>query len=74
MSWKKNALKDEQVAKLLNEAFICIKVDREERPDLDASFMAVCQAMGRNCGWPLNVLLTPKLNPFLAANYIPKIE
>src|SRR5208337_4446123 len=45
---------DKQVADLLNEAFVCIKVDREERPDLDASYMAVCQAMGRNCGWPLN--------------------
>jgi uncharacterized protein len=71
---EKECFEDEQVAKLLNEAFICIKVDREERPDLDASFMAVCQAMGRNCGWPLNVLLTPNLNPFLAASYIPKLS
>ena len=63
---------DQQVADLLNQAFICIKVDREERPDLDASYMAVCQAMGRNCGWPLNILLTPKLNPFYAASYLPK--
>jgi uncharacterized protein YyaL (SSP411 family) len=63
---------DPQVADLLNQAFVCIKVDREERPDLDASYMAVCQAMGRNCGWPLNILLTPKLNPFFAASYIPK--
>jgi len=71
---ERDCFEDEQVAKLLNEAFVCIKVDREERPDLDASFMAVCQAMGRNCGWPLNVLLTPKLNPFLAASYIPKFS
>ena len=63
---------DREVANLLNEAFVCIKVDREERPDLDAAYMAVCQAMGRNCGWPLNVLMTPKLNPFFAASYIPK--
>jgi uncharacterized protein YyaL (SSP411 family) len=63
---------DPQVANLLNQAFVCIKVDREERPDLDAQYMAVCQAMGRNCGWPLNILLTPKLNPFYAASYIPK--
>jgi uncharacterized protein YyaL (SSP411 family) len=63
---------DQQVADLLNQAFVCIKVDREERPDLDASYMAVCQAMGRNCGWPLNVLLTPILNPFYAQSYIPK--
>jgi hypothetical protein len=63
---------DQQVADLLNQAFVCIKVDREERPDLDASYMAVCQAMGRSCGWPLNVLMTPKLNPFFAQSYIPK--
>ena len=63
---------DQEVADLLNQAFVCIKVDREERPDLDATYMAVCQAMGRNCGWPLNILMTPKLNPFFAASYIPK--
>ncbi len=63
---------DNQVADLLNQAFVCVKVDREERPDLDAFYMAVCQAMGRNCGWPLNLLLTPKLNPFFAQSYIPK--
>ncbi|MGA2681319.1 MAG: thioredoxin domain-containing protein [Candidatus Bathyarchaeia archaeon] len=63
---------DKQVAELLNQAFVCIKVDREERPDIDASYMAVCQAMGRNCGWPLNIIMTPKLNPFYAQSYIPK--
>lgn len=63
---------DQQVAQAMNQAFVCIKVDREERPDLDAAYMAVCQAMGRNCGWPLNVLLMPQLNPFYAASYIPK--
>ncbi|MGA3110784.1 MAG: thioredoxin domain-containing protein [Candidatus Bathyarchaeia archaeon] len=63
---------DQEVANLLNEAFVCIKVDREERPDLDAAYMAVCQAMDRSCGWPLNILMTPKLNPFFAASYIPK--
>jgi uncharacterized protein YyaL (SSP411 family) len=69
---EKECFEDEEVAKLLNSAFVCIKVDREERPDLDAAYMAVCQAMGRNCGWPLNVLITPKMNPFFAASYIPK--
>ena len=63
---------DPQVADLLNEAFVCIKVDREERPDIDASYMAYCQAMGRNCGWPLNAILTPNLDPFFVASYIPK--
>jgi uncharacterized protein YyaL (SSP411 family) len=63
---------DEEVAHLMNAAFICIKVDREERPDLDAAYMAVCQAMGRSCGWPLNVIMTPNKNPFFVASYIPK--
>jgi uncharacterized protein YyaL (SSP411 family) len=63
---------DPQVAEQLNQSFVCIKVDREERPDLDAAYMAVCQAMGRSCGWPLNILMTPKFNPFYAASYIPK--
>ena len=67
---EKECFEDQQVAALMNEAFVCVKVDREERPDLDADYMAVCQAMGRNCGWPLNVLLTPTLNPFFAASYI----
>lgn len=69
---EKECFEDPQVANLLNGAFVCIKVDREERPDLDAQYMAVCQAMGRNCGWPLNVFLTPQLNPFFVASYIPK--
>ena len=69
---EQECFEDEQVAKLLNESFVCIKVDREERPDLDAAYMAVCQAMGRNCGWPLNILLTPNLSPFIAMSYIPK--
>jgi uncharacterized protein YyaL (SSP411 family) len=63
---------DDKVAKLLNEAFVCIKVDREERPDLDSAYMAVCQAMGRSCGWPLNIIMTPDKKPFFAASYIPK--
>jgi uncharacterized protein len=69
---EKECFEDGEVAKLLNDAFVCIKVDREERPDLDATYMQVCQSMGRSCGWPLNVLLTPRLNPFFAASYIPK--
>ncbi len=69
---EKECFEDPEVAQLLNDAFVCIKVDREERPDLDAEYMAVCQAMGRSCGWPLNVILTPKMNPFFAASYIPK--
>jgi len=69
---EKESFDDEEVAKLLNELFICIKVDREERPDLDSAYMAVCQVMGRSCGWPLNIIMTPDKTPFFAASYIPK--
>jgi uncharacterized protein len=69
---EKESFEDDQVAKLMNNAFVCIKVDREERPDLDAAYMAVCQTMGRSCGWPLNVILTPTKKPFFVASYIPK--
>ena len=69
---EKECFDDEEVAKLMNEAFVCIKVDREERPDLDSAYMTVCQMMGRSCGWPLNIIMTPDKNPFFAASYIPK--
>ena len=69
---EKESFEDNQVAELMNQTFVCIKVDREERPDLDAAYMAVCQSMGRNCGWPLNVIMTPDKNPFFVASYIPK--
>jgi uncharacterized protein len=69
---EKECFEDTEVADLMNRTFICIKVDREERPDLDAAYMAVCQSMGRNCGWPLNVIMTPEKNPFFVASYIPK--
>ena len=69
---EKESFEDSQVAHLMNDAFVCIKVDREERPDIDAVYMAVCQAMGKNCGWPLNVILTPNKKPFFVASYIPK--
>jgi len=69
---EKESFDDEQVAKLMNKAFVCIKVDREERPDLDRAYMTVCQMIGRSCGWPLNVIMTPDKNPFFATSYIPK--
>jgi uncharacterized protein YyaL (SSP411 family) len=61
-----------EAARLLNEAFVCVKVDREERPDVDAIYMAVCQAMTGHGGWPLTVLLTPDRKPFVAATYLPR--
>jgi len=66
------SFEDEEVARLLNATFVCIKVDREERPDLDAIYMAVAQIMTGGGGWPLNVMLTPDKKPFFAATYIPK--
>ncbi|MCW3999472.1 MAG: thioredoxin domain-containing protein [Candidatus Bathyarchaeota archaeon] len=68
---EKESFENERVAAAMNRYFVCIKVDREERPDLDAAYMAVCQSMGRSCGWPLNVVMTPKKNPFYVASYIP---
>lgn len=63
---------DEETAELMNKVFVCIKVDREERPDIDSAYMAVCQRMGRSCGWPLNIVMTPSKNPFFAMSYVPK--
>ena len=63
---------DETAAALLNGAFVCIKVDREERPDIDGIYMTVCQLMTGSGGWPLTVVMTPDRRPFFAATYIPK--
>lgn len=67
------SFKDEQVAQLMNRAFVNIKVDREERPDIDNTYMLVCQMLTGSGGWPLNVFLTPDKKPFYAATYIPKV-
>lgn len=63
---------DSEVADLLNRAFISIKVDREERPDIDAVYMSVCQAMTGSGGWPLTIFMTPEQKPFFAGTYFPK--
>ena len=63
---------DEQVAAALNEAFIPVKVDREERPDIDDIYMTACQAITGSGGWPLTIIMTPDRKPFFAATYIPK--
>lgn len=68
------SFEDEKVAALMNDAFVNIKVDREERPDIDNTYMLVCQMLTGSGGWPLNVLLTPDKKPFYAATYIPKSE
>ncbi len=63
---------DGEVASLLNDACVPVKVDREERPDVDGAFMAVCQMMNGNGGWPLNAFITPQGLPFFASTYLPK--
>ncbi|HHU72493.1 MAG TPA: thioredoxin domain-containing protein [Clostridiales bacterium] len=63
---------DEEVASLLNESFIPVKVDKEERPDVDTVYMTVCQVATGHGGWPLTILMTPDQKPFYAATYIPK--
>jgi uncharacterized protein YyaL (SSP411 family) len=69
---EKESFEDEEVAKFLNERFVSIKVDREERPDIDSIYMRVCQLMTGQGGWPLNVFLTPDQKPFYAGTYFPK--
>ena len=66
------SFEQEEVAALLNRAFVPIKVDREERPDVDAVYMAACVALTGAGGWPLTVLLTPDQKPFWAETYLPR--
>lgn len=66
------SFEDFDVAKLLNENFISIKVDREERPDIDSVYMTVCQALTGAGGWPLTIIMTPEQKPFFAGSYFPK--
>ena len=66
------SFEDETVAEAINRDFIPIKVDREERPDVDAVYMAACVAMTGSGGWPLTVLLTPEQKPFWAGTYLPR--
>jgi len=66
------SFEDPIVASLMNEAFVNVKVDREERPDIDQVYMAVCQMLTGSGGWPLTIIMTPDKKPFFAATYIPK--
>ena len=68
----RECFEDAEVAGLLNEHFISIKVDREERPDLDQIYMSACQALTGQGGWPLSVFLTPDKKPFFAGTYFPR--
>jgi len=68
---ERESFEDPQVAALMNERFVCIKVDREERPDVDAIYMDAVQAMTGHGGWPLNAFLTPECVPYFAGTYFP---
>ncbi|MBI5637778.1 MAG: thioredoxin domain-containing protein [Nitrospinae bacterium] len=69
---ERESFEDEGVARLLNQSFVSIKVDREERPDIDGVYMTVCQMLTGAGGWPLTIIMTPGKKPFFAATYIGK--
>ncbi len=71
---ERESFEDEAVAALMNERFVCVKLDREERPDIDAIYMEAVQAMTGRGGWPLNTFLTPEQVPFYAGTYFPPSE
>jgi len=68
---ERESFEDTETAALMNERFVCVKVDREERPDVDALYMEAVQAMTGQGGWPLNVFLTPEQAPFYGGTYFP---
>ena len=69
---ERESFEDQEVAQALNRSFLSIKVDREERPDIDQIYMNACQMISGRGGWPLTVVMTPDKRPFFAATYIPK--
>lgn len=68
----RESFQDPEIGKLMNQVFVPVKVDREERPDIDNVYMTVCQMMTGSGGWPLTIILTPDLLPFFAGTYFPK--
>lgn len=68
------SFEDEEVAEALNRGYISVKVDKEERPDIDAVYMAVCQGLTGSGGWPLTIIMTPEQKPFFAGTYYPKTK
>ncbi|SHH96834.1 hypothetical protein SAMN02746098_01900 [Desulfosporosinus lacus DSM 15449] len=71
---ERESFEDNEIAALLNRYFVSIKVDREERPDVDHLYMAFCQALTGSGGWPLTIMMTPEKKPFFAGTYFPKTE
>ena len=68
------SFENHDIADILNQNFISIKVDREERPDVDRVYMAVCQALTGSGGWPMSIFLTPEQKPFYAGTYFPPVS
>lgn len=68
------SFEDNDIAEILNDSFISIKVDKEERPDIDSIYMTVCQTFTGSGGWPLTVIMTPDMQPFFVGTYFPKIS
>ncbi|MFL0269883.1 thioredoxin domain-containing protein [Candidatus Clostridium radicumherbarum] len=71
---ERESFEDDEVAEVLNKYFISIKVDKEERPDIDSIYMSVCQALTGSGGWPMTILMTSDKKPFYAGTYFPKIS
>jgi uncharacterized protein len=71
---ERESFEDVEIARLMNESFVCIKVDREERPDLDDIYMSATVAMSGSGGWPMTVFLTPDQQPFFAGTYFPPTD
>jgi uncharacterized protein YyaL (SSP411 family) len=69
---ERESFEDDDVARLLNDTFVCIKVDREERPDIDNIYMTLCSMMTGSGGWPLTIIMTPDKKPFFAGTYFAK--
>ncbi|MGC8660057.1 MAG: thioredoxin domain-containing protein [Desulfomonilaceae bacterium] len=69
---ERESFEDDEVAAIMNRVFVSIKVDREERPDIDHTYMTVCQMMTGSGGWALNIVMTPDKKPFFAGTYFPK--
>ncbi len=71
---ERESFENEAIAAQMNESFVCIKVDREERPDLDEIYMAATVALSGSGGWPMTVFLTPEQQPFFAGTYFPPVD
>jgi uncharacterized protein YyaL (SSP411 family) len=69
---ERESFEDQGIARIMNESFVAVKVDREERPDIDKVYMAACQMISGTGGWPLTIVMTPDKKPFFAATYVPR--